>query len=232
MFDYLKAAFIGLLLGLAAIFPLAAAPVNPPPTAYAYGNGTPIAPLYGGLLGEYSMSLASGTIGAGASAASPIFSFRYGGSGVAIVKRVTITVYTRDTAFTAGDGIFRLFAARAFTASDSGGTAATLTTNNGKLRTSFATTAVSDVRISSTAALTAGTRTLDATALATVQVPVAGTVTYTTLLAPTDLWVKPTAGDYPAVFATNEGFIIAATVPATGTWSASVSVDWAEYSSF
>lgn len=232
MLTYMKSAFIGLLLALAAIFPVAAEPANPPPGAYAYGNGTPIAPLYGGLLGEYSMSLASGTIAAGASAASPIFSFRYGGKGIAIVKRVTINVYTRDTAFTAGDGIFRLFAARSFTASDSGGTAATLTTNNGKLRTSFATTAVSDIRISSTAALTAGTRTLDATALATATVPVAGTVTYTKLVDDLILWSKPTAGDYPLAVATNEGFVISATVPATGTWSASVTVEWAEYSSF
>lgn len=232
MREYLKSAAIGLALGLALISPLNAAPVNPPPTSYAYGDGMPIVPLYGNQLGEYSMSLASGTIGAGASANSPIASFRYGGNGVAIIKRIILTVYTRDTAFTAGDGIFALFPARSFTASDTGGTAATLTGDNGALRTSFPATGVSDFRISSTAALTAGTRTLDSTAIATIKLPIAGTVTYTMLLNPTDLWRQVNAGDYPFLVAKNEGFVIQATVPATGTWSASVTVEWAEYNAY
>jgi hypothetical protein len=42
------------------------------------------------------------------------------------------------------------------------------------------------------------------------------------------LWNRPEADSYPLLFAQNEGFIIRATVPATGTWAFAVTVDWNE----
>lgn len=200
----------------------------------AYGpTGSAIIPQYAGLLGAYSKSMSSGTIGAGASANSPVFSFRYGGSGgnVAVVRRVNITVAGTATAFAAGTGIFEMYAARSFTASDTGGTAGTLTGNNSKLRTSFPTTQLADFRISSTAALSAGTRTLDSNPLASVNVAV-GTSTSAQLLGQTVFYEPGQAGDYPLILAANEGFVIQATVPATGTWSIQVRVDWEEYSAY
>jgi hypothetical protein len=123
-----------------------------------------------------------------------------------------------------------LFAARAFTASDTGGTAATLTGNNGKLRTSFATTGVGQIMIANTGANTAGTRTLDSTPLAgaTVGVVVAAG---SNISGQFDIFTSGTA-NYPAVFATNEGFVIQATVPATGTWILSVTVEWDEFAAY
>lgn len=227
----LLSAAIGILHNGAA----AAQAANPPPTTYAYGQaGQAIAPLYGGLLGSYAKTLTSGTIGAGASAASPIYSMRYTGPGVAVVKRVTVAA-TSLTAFAAGVGNIQLFAARAFTASDSGGTAGTLTGNNGKLRTSFATTAMGDIRVSSTAALTPGTRTLDTDPLGGFEFGIAGATPTadTTFVPPGTLLINPkNAGDYPLVLATNEGFVIQATVPITGTWTASVFVEWDEYANY
>ncbi len=233
MFDHLKSAFIGLLLALAVIFPAAAVPYNPAPGLYAFGNGTPIAPLYGGLTGSYAKALVTGTMGAGLTGGAPVFSFRYGGTGLAVVKAVVVSAAADTTSFgaAAGPAHLDLFAARAFTASDSGGTAATLTTNNGKLRTSFATTAVSDIRISSTATLTAGTRTLDSNP-ATSAFFGAASGAGISLLAPTNILKAPNAGDYPLVLATNEGFVIQATVPGTGTWGMAVTVYWDEYAAF
>jgi len=232
MLYYVKSAFLGLLLALAAIFPCSAVPYNPAPGTYAYGNGTPISPLYGGLLGSYAKGLVSGDIAAGLSANSPVFSFRYGGTGVAVVKKITVSAAVNGTAFTAGSAHLDLFAARSFTVSDSAGTGATLTGNNAKLRTSFATTAVSDIRISSTATLTAGTRTLDTNPVSSVLFGAPATVTGTTLLPPYDLFKAANAGDYPLVLATNEGFVIQAVVPAMGVWNATVWVEWDEYAAF
>lgn len=212
---------------------LKAQPANPAPTTYAYGPaGQAISPLYGGLLGSYAKELASGTIAAGLASASPVYSFRYTGPGLAVVKRVVMSAGNAGTGFASGVANFTLFAARSFTASDTGGTAGTLTGNNGKLRTSFPTTGMGDIRISSTGTLTAGTRTLDTDPLggSVVGVP---TTANASLLGPGSTLLDPkNAGDYPLVLATNEGFVIQATVPATGTWSAAVYVEWDEYTAY
>ncbi len=183
------------------------------------------------LLGSYCMGANTGTMAAGLGAGSPIYSFRYGGANLAIVRKVSTEANDVTTAFVAGAAKFDMIAARSFSASDTGGTAATLTGNNGKLRTSFATTAVSDLRISSTATLTAGTRTLDAQPLSTVEFPVSTAIDAALIPAATVLY-QAQVGESPLVLATNEGFVIQATVPGTGTWSASVRVCWDEVSAF
>jgi hypothetical protein len=131
------------------------------------------------------------------------------------------------TAFTAGAGLFNLFAARGFSASDTGGGALTMTTNNAKLRTAFATSGVQDIRCSATATLSAGTRTLDAAPLAAINVPVPAT-TVSTILVPLRNLYEARPGDWPLVLAANEGFVIQATVPATGIWNFSCNVEWDE----
>ena len=83
---------------------------------YAYGNGQPISPLYGGLLGSYAKGIVSGDIAAGLSANSPVFSFRYGGSGVAVVKKITVSAVVNGTAFTAGSAHSDLLPRRSITA--------------------------------------------------------------------------------------------------------------------
>lgn len=180
-----------------------------------------------GALGAYQIALTSGTIAAGLAAAAPVFSFRYGGSNLCLVRRVRLTVGDL-VAFAAGLVAFNMFAARAFTASDTGGIAATLTANNGKLRTSYAATGVSDFRIANTAALGAGTRTLDAQAMATFSTsfpasPAGQPLSWQHI----DLW-RPNNGEHPLGLANNEGFVIQATVPATGTWQLGVEVGWDE----
>jgi hypothetical protein len=124
--------------------------------------------------GAYRIAVASGLV-TGLSAGDPIFSLRWAPAlptsnprqlSTFVLERMRVK-WRAITDFTAAqEAGVDIFVARAFTASDSGGTAATLTTNNAKKRTSFPTTLVTDMRISTTGALTAGTRTLDAQPIA------------------------------------------------------------------
>lgn len=229
----LRSLLVGVLAFVATTTMVLAQAANPAPTTYAYGPaGQPISPISGGLLGSYSKSLTSGTMAAGLAANSPVYSFRYGGTGIAIIRKVTISAVNAGTAFAAGNVTLQMFDARTFTASDSAGTAGTLTGNNSKLRTSLATTGVSDIRISSTATLTAGTRTLDTDPMSSILAAVPITTVNYPIVGQSNLYSAGQAGDYPLELATNEGFVIQATVPATGTWSLQVTVDWEEYSAF
>lgn len=187
--------------------------------------GTPSAAV----LGSYCMSQVSGTMAAGLAANAPIASFRYGAANIALVRSIVFTA-SDTVAFVAGPLTFQTFAARSFTASDTTGNAATLTGNNGKLRTSFATTGVSDFRVSATATLTAGTRTLDATPLSslTISQPLAVGADY----SPKFQLFQQQAGEQPLQLAQNEGFVVQASVPGTGTWSFSVKVCWDEVTAY
>jgi hypothetical protein len=183
-------------------------------------------------LGYYSMCINNGTtiMAAGLAANSPIWSFRWGNSNLALIRSVTMSMSEGTVAFATGRCNFDLFFARSFTASDTGGTAATLTGNNGKKRTSFGTTLLTDLRYSTTATLSAGTRTLDTMAIGNVQVSnkVIESNSGTNLV----LWQRDSSDEYPLVLAQNEGLVIQATVPATGTWFFSVKVEWMEIASY
>lgn len=190
-------------------------------------------PVEYGSLGIYQKTLTSGTMAAGLAAAANVYSWRWGdATRLGVVQRIRLTGLAGSaTAFTAGFASFKVFAARSFTASDSGGTAGTLTGNNSKLRTSMGTTLLTDVRISSTAALTAGTRTLDTdpTSQLTWSIGVVVSVIYAGQVT---LFGEDVGPSMPYVCAQNEGFVCQATVPATGTWQFGVTSLWAEVSSF
>jgi hypothetical protein len=185
-------------------------------------------PMNVGAFGSYSYGAASGVMAAGLAANSPIFTFRSAAAAgpICLVRRVLISAVTLGTAFAAGSALFQMFVCRSFTVNDTGGGAATVTTNNLKRRTSFASTAVQDLRTSATATLTAGTRTTDASALASL-FGVCSATASTVIVPPTEIY-RPYDNDWPLILAANEGFTIQATVAATGTWSFSVQVDWDE----
>lgn len=135
------------------------------------------------------------------------------------------------TAFTAGNALFEAVVARGFSVSDSGGNAVNLTGNNAKMKTSMGSSLVTDMRISSTATLTAGTRTLDASAMASVNFTVTTTAIASQLQGGTLLF-SPDGNEWPLVLVQNEGFIIRATVPATGTWTGYIQIRWEEVTAF
>lgn len=114
---------------------------------------------------DYHITGASGALTTVAADAA-VWSMQWtSASLICVVKRVGISLGVTTAYGTAQPTAYGLYFARSYTVADSGGTALTLTTNNGKLDTTFPTTAVGDMRISTTGALTGGTRTLDAQAL-------------------------------------------------------------------
>jgi hypothetical protein len=183
------------------------------------------------LIGAYQLSATSGAMTAIA-AAGPIFSFRWApGTGqVCVVKRVSVA-WNTTTGFTAGQAMgYGLYFARAFTASDSAGTALTpIVGSSQKYRTNqMITSQVTDARIPTTAVLTAGTRTLDTQALGQVYF-YAPTTTAGTHLTNTNL-ISYNIDDYPLVLSNNEGLVITNQIlmGAAGTGTLTVNVEWFE----
>lgn len=196
-------------------------------------------------LGAYSIHNVSATMAAGLAAAAPIYSCRWGDATRAmVIRRIGLAAWTLGTAFSAGAITFDLILARSFTASDTGGSSILPTGNSQKLRTSFGTTLLTDLRQSQTATLTAGTRTLDGATISVIKgyvpatqvnypfisadgliIPGASTVAWSS--RPYDMF-RAGPERWPLVLVQNEGFIIRATVPATGTWDFSVVLDWEE----
>ena len=182
-------------------------------------------------LGWLSFSAQTGNL-TGITATANVFSFRNLSANPILVRRLGVGFITTTAFTTAQTMSFALNFARAFTVSDSGGTALTLTGSNAKHRTSMATLTSVDARIATTVGLTAGTKTTDATDLATVAGWSAGQgVTITPALA--NLFSHDT-GDYPLVIAQNEGFNIfnRTAMGAAGVGVAYLNVELAEASAF
>jgi len=193
-----------------------------------------------GSLGHYQVAAATGVMAAGLAANAPIFSARWGdATRFALIQKLSITGLRTTLAFAVGVITLEAFIARAFTVSDSSGTAITLTGDNQNMRTSMGASLFTDMRIASTATLTAGTRTLDTQAVGMIVThSSAGTGGATPIIGSqflpiTDLFeCDVTDGEHPIVLAQNEGIIVRATVPATGTWNIGIQMKWAEVAAF
>lgn len=186
-----------------------------------------------GTLGIYSLGAPSGIMAASLAANSPVFSFRWGdATRFALLKRVLLSLACDTTAFgTPGAGVFNMFIARSFSVADTGGGSVLPTGSFNKLRTTgMGTTLASDIRISSTATLTAGTRTKDSFAAGSLVTGFPNTAGIQ-ILAPTPIFDQR-PGEHPLMLAQNEGFVIEASVPVTGTWKFAVKVDWVEIASY
>lgn len=182
--------------------------------------------------GAYSLGVASGVMAAGLAASSEIFQFRFvSATKIALVRSVRISAAVNTTTFgaAAAPANFFLFPARSWSVAGTLGTAVTLATNESKHRTTFATSEIAsgDIRISTTVALGAGTKTLGSNALAAVSGQT-GAAGLQIVVPGTALWDRSTGGAYPLTLATQEGLVVVASVPGTGTWGFSVSVDWEE----
>jgi hypothetical protein len=190
-------------------------------------------PIDAGALGAYRLSLLSGTMAAGLAGNSEVFQFRWSdATRLCVVTSVLWDGLSGNaTAFTAGIGKVDLLVARSWTADGSGGSAATLSGNNQKQRTSMGATLLGAARISSTAALTAGTKTLDSQAVGQYSAAF-GTATSTQWIPQFDLFHADPGGECPLILAQNEGFVVRATVPATGTWQFGVTVCWTEVTAY
>ena len=200
-------------------------------------------PVDYGSYGAYQVCLTSGTIAAGLAAGTGtvghVFAFRNSSASVLAVLfylRLKFQCLTLFTAATQTDFGFDAFVLRSYSASHSGQTAATLTGDSMKCRTSMATTSIADIRIANTAELTAGTHTFDGNAFAgslgdSQRMNPAGGTEEQRVNDPTLEWAPNVAGgESPLIFAQNEGFAIRnRTVwPAAGTGIIQVEARWAE----
>jgi hypothetical protein len=206
-------------------------------------------PLSVGNGGAYRLGLQSGTMAASLGANAEIYQFRYvtAASRVCLVHGVSIsaavlTLPAISTTVLTGPYHIVGTIARAWTGIGSGGTRATLTTNNSKLRTSFATSEVNDAGISATAALTVGTKTLDGSNFGSVTGNAGGVLTAVGVASAAQFIPKSNLmGEFlgglsfPLVLANQEGFILrsgAVAFPATMTWTFTVEVVWSEVDGF
>jgi len=184
------------------------------------------------ILGAYQMTLTSGSLTTVAAGAT-VFSFRWAPATttqLCMVRRVEVGFSTITAFGTAQSLQYSLQIARQWTANDTVGTTALFTqTNTGKFRTTMPTSAFAgggQIFIATTGAITAGTRTLDTQAIATVQGQ--STAIGTVLTAAPIYQHQP--GDYPIIFAANEGFILnnVQLMGATGVINLTVNVEWME----
>lgn len=202
-------------------------------------------PLQVGTGGAYRLSMTSGTMAAALGANSEIFQFRY---VTAAARKCLVHGISISAAFltppavavvAVGPLVFRATSARGWTGVGTGGTRASLVTNNQKMRTSHATSEVNDAGIATTAALTAGTKTLDTqdigSVVSSLYFDLAAGDTSGVLVPKTNLMGDFLGGlAFPEVYDNQEGFVVrvGAAFPATMTWAFTVDVAWSEVQSF
>jgi hypothetical protein len=171
------------------------------------------------------------TIAAATATAGHLWAMRWGSAAAAcLVHRVRARWWT-VTGFTAGQEIgMDLIRATSYSASHTGGTAATLTGLNGNKRTTHTTTDLTDMRIGTTAALTAGTHTLDTQAMGS-----AGAAELATGAAVPKMFFElderfDVDMGGPLVLLQNEGLVLRNTIlgGTAGVWRVSVEADWSE----
>lgn len=196
-------------------------------------------PVDHGALGAYTLGVFTGILPAALAANSEVFQFRWtDATRFAVIRKIRIAACVTTTFFAAGVPVqIDLVKATGWSAQGTGGTgvtpAATL-----KRRTSMGSSLVAagDIRIATTAALGAGTKTLEANSLSAIAAPgpITASLNGQIILPGTILWQAEVGdGEHPLVLVQNEGFVIrSVAVPATGTWTASVTVDWAETTAY
>lgn len=192
---------------------------------------------YGGL-GHYKYGSFTGILPAALAANSEIFQFRWtDATRLAVISKIRISASVSTTFFAAGVPVaIDIVKATSWSAAGTGGTRATVAALL-KTRSSMGSSLVAsgDIAIATTAALGAGTKTLETISLAAIAAggPITASLS-PQILAPCDLWNADVAdGDHPLVLAQNEGFVIrSVAVPATGTWTAAINITWAELTAY
>ena len=187
-----------------------------------------------GIYGHYKLAAFSG-LTTGMAANATVFAFRWGdATRVCQIERIRV-VSAVITGFTAAQEIaIASHVARSWSVSDSGGASITPTTNDAKAKANYPTSLATDVRISSAAALTAGTRTLDANPF---MVDTGYTLAAAATVQNARLAVEFNANGqqaHPIKLVSNEGIVIRSPIAqgAVGTVRWGVEVWWTELAAF
>ncbi len=189
-------------------------------------------------LGHYSLGVGTGVLPAALAANAEIFQFRWAdATRICVINEVRISACVSTTYFAAGVPVqIDLVKSTGWSAAGTGGTAISPAALL-KKRTSMGSSLVAsgDIRVATTAALGTGTKTLEGNALAMLMAPGPITASLNGQIVPpgTQLLSNLPGEEHPLVLAQNEGFSIrSVAVPATGTWQATVQVDWTEVAAY
>lgn len=196
-------------------------------------------PVDHGSNGAFCYGGFTGILPAALGANSEIFQFRWTHASLfAVIRKIRISAGVSTTFFAAGVPIqIDLVKATGWSGQGTGGTSVTPAATL-KRRTSMSSSQVAagDIRIATTAALGAGTKTLEGNSLSAIAqaAPITASLNGTIIVPGTILWQAEVGdGEHPLVLAQNEGFVIrSVAVPGTGTWTAAITVDWAEVSAY
>ncbi len=190
--------------------------------------------------GHYSAALSSGiipvigTFGAN----GEIMQWRWSDTTrLCLIRKVTLDVSITTTMAAAGVPLeIAMLKSSAWSGVGTGGTRPTFGTQC-KMRSTMGSTLLgaNDVGISTTAALGAGTKTLETTPIANAiaGMPITNSLTGITLLNYILFDANMGDGGHPLTFATQEGFsLTVVNAPGTGTWRLGVKIQWCELASF
>jgi hypothetical protein len=179
--------------------------------------------------GAYKWSATSGSIAA-STAAGILFTWKYTGTGVAVLRKIELGLNV-TTAYTQGGvRVSTYFVRTSFTQGSTNATAVTLSGNNGKKRTSHATSNVSSYILTTTGISGDTAASEDATPFCSTLLNLPGSIN---VVGPQTLYQDdPT--DYPMVFVQNEGFRIKndTAFAATGVSSLTVIVEYDEMTAY
>lgn len=189
--------------------------------------------------GAYSCYFETGAMAAALAANSEIVQFRNPNAAPCIVERCDMVALYATTGFTAGIGRFRAVVARSWTVDGTGGANPSFSGDNNQLRQTHAAAGCT-IRVSTTTSLGVGTKTLDASATTDASpfqslngfTAGIGTGTNVNLLPSASFPFFDQLGGHPLILAQNEGFVIKATVPATGVWTAAFTIRWTEATTY
>lgn len=185
-------------------------------------------PVDYGIGGCFHRTVKSGTMGAGLAAGAPILAFRNISSTLnALVRRVRFAAWTLGAGFTAGVASVEMYVARSFSVQDTGGSTVNLTAPQAKLSASMAAP-VAQIQYGSTGTLTAGSRILEVAPIDAINAAApTGTNAVIFGSSPVNLFNRA-QGEHPLLLVQNEGFVLQASVPATGTWGWTAAIEWDE----
>ncbi len=182
--------------------------------------------------GHYAAGGMTGLMAAAIASQAQVFQVRWADPSKLFVLKKLVVQFSTATGFaatTVGAPV-ELIVGHGSTASGSGGATIAPNSASNKMRTGMSSSAFvssGEIRISTTAALTAATgQTLEASSIAACMGADNRTLVST---PPFPLWNQEAAGDHPLILATGDTFAIRTVSPAaTGTWYMSVAMSWFE----
>lgn len=202
-------------------------------TTFAALNVSP-KPLDHGRFGHYSVGLSSGVMAAALGANTELVQFRWtDASRYCVIRKIRLSASVSTTFFAAGvPWQVDMVKAHTWTAAGSGGTAAAILGGYKKRKNMGASLVLAgDIRVSSTAGLTAGTKVLDGAPMQAIVAPCPTAAPNGTMVEPDTVFWQSEGhdGEHRFVLHQNEGFVMRnVAIQALGVWQFRVQIDWSE----